>query len=101
MASSDDRLVVFKGGFTASLEVVQRLLTIEARGARFVLQVDGRFRVDPLSAMTPEDATFLQAHRDEARRVLSYQVDDSHLWDDKGQAQPGRVPVVGPQRRTA
>lgn len=101
MASSDDRLVTFRGGFTASLEVVQRLLTIESRGAQFVSQADGRFRVDPPSAMTPEDATFLKAHRDEARRVLSYTADDSHLWDDKSQAQPARLAKTEPQKVSA
>ena len=99
MASSDDRLVTFRGGFVASLEVVQRLLAIEARGARFVSQVDGRFKVDPPSAMTPEDATFLKVHRDEARRVLAYQADDAHLFTDQSQAQPCRVPDDG--RKTA
>ncbi len=96
-----EQLVVFKGGFTASLEVVERLLAIEARGARFVSQVDGRFRVDPPSAMTPEDARFLKAHRDEARRVLAYQADDAHLFTDQSLAQPGRVPDDGSQRRSA
>ena len=71
-SSSHSRLVTFRGGFVASLEVVERLLTIEARGARFV-PVGGRFKVDPLSTLTPEDTTFLKAHRDEARRVLAYQ----------------------------
>ncbi len=101
MALSDDRLVTFRGGFTASLGVVERLLAIEARGAKFVSQADGRFKVEPLTAWTPEDATFLKAHRDEARRVLSYQADDTHLFTDQSRAQPGRVPDFGPQRRTA
>ena len=99
--SDGSRLVTFRGGFVASLEVVERLLAIEARGARFVSQADGRFRVEPPSALTPEDATFLKAHRDEARRVLAYQADDAHLWDDKGQAQPERLPEDEPQRRPA
>ena len=101
MASSELRLVTFRGGFAASAAVVERLLAIEARGARFVSVAGGRFQVDPPSVLTPEDATFLQAHRDEARRVLSYQADDAHLWDDKGQAQPARLPGDEPQRRTA
>ena len=101
MASSERRVVHFKGGFVASLVVVERLLAIEARGARFVPLVGGRFKVEPPSALTPEDATFLKAHRDEARRVLAYTADDSHLWDDKGQTQPARLPGDEPQRRTA
>ncbi len=100
MASSEPRLVTFRGGVVASLEVVERLLAIEARGARFV-PVGGRFKVDPLSTLTPEDTTFLKAHRDEARRVLAYQADDAHLWDDKGQAQPSRLPGDESQRRLA
>ena len=100
-SSNRSRLVTFRGGFVASLEVVERLLAIEARGARFVPLVGGRFRVDPPSALTPEDVAFLAAHRGEARRVLSYQADDAHLWDDRGQAQPGRLPDDTPQRRSA
>ena len=92
MASSEQRLVTFRGGFTASLEVVQRLIAIEARGAKFVSQADGRFKVEPLTALTPEDATFLKAHRDEARRVLAYQADDAHLFTDQSQAQRGVAP---------
>ena len=96
-----ERLVTFKGGFVASLEVVQRLLAIEARGARFVSLAGGRFKVDPPSVLTPEDVAFLAAHRDEARRVLAYQADDAHLFTDQSQAQPGRLPDDAPQRRTA
>ena len=101
MALSEDRLVTCRGGFTASLGVVERLLAIEARGAKFVLQADGRFKVEPPSALTPKDATFLKAHRAEVRRVLAYQADDSHLFTDQSQAQPGRVPDDGLQRRSA
>ena len=101
MASSDDRSVTFRDGFVASLGVVERLIAIEARGAKFVPLADGRVQVDPPSVLTPEDTTFLGAHRHEARRVLAYQADDAHLWDDKSQAQPGRVPDDAPQRRTA
>ncbi len=97
MASSEQRLVTFKGGFIASLELVERLLAIEARGARFV-PVGGRFKVDPLSTLTPEDTTFLKAHRDEARRVLAYQADDSHLFVDRSRAQPARLPDNEPQK---
>ena len=101
MASSEQRLVLLRGGCVAFLEVVERLLAVEARGAKFVAQADGRFKVEPLTALTPEDATFLKAHRDEARRVLAYQADDAHPFTDQSRAQPGRVPDDGPQRRTA
>ena len=99
--SNSPRLVTFRGGFVASLEVVERLIVIEARGARFVSLAGGRFKVDPPSVLTPEDTTFLKAHRDEARRVLSYQADDSHLFTDQSQAQPARLPDNEPQKVSA
>jgi hypothetical protein len=101
LSSSRSRLVTFRGGFVASLVVVERLFTIEARGARFVSLLDGRFKVEPPSALTFEDSAFLKAHRDEARRVLSYQADDSHLFTDQSQAQSVRLPDDATQRRTA
>ena len=99
--SDGSRLVTFKGGFVASVEVVQRLLAIEARGAKFVALAGGRFKVEPVEILTAEDTTFLKAHRDEARLVLAYQADDSHLFTDQSQAQPGRLPDDASQRRTA
>ncbi len=99
--SSQVRLVTFRGGFVASLVVVERLLAIEARGARFVPLVGGGFQVEPPSALTPDDARFLKAHRDEARQVLAYQADDAHLFTDQSQAQRGCLPDDAPQRRTA
>ena len=101
VSSDRSRLVTFRGGFVASLVVVERLLAIEARGARFVSLAGGRFQVSPPSVLTPEDTTFLKVHQDEARRVLSYQADDSHLFTDQSRAQPGRLPDDAPQRRTA
>ena len=83
------------------MEVVERLLTVEARGARFVPLAGGRFKVEPPSALTPEDTTFLKGHRDEARRVLNYQADDSHLFTDQSQAQRGYLPDDATQRSTA
>lgn len=85
-------LVTFKGGFVADWNVVRRLLDLEARGARFELLEGGRFRVHPPSLLTADDCAFLLARRDESRRVLEYQADDSHLFTDKGQAQPSRIP---------
>jgi hypothetical protein len=72
-------LVNFRGGFVADWQVVNRLLGIEARGARFELLADGRFRVIPSDALTLEDVEFLRARRVEARQVLEYQADGSHL----------------------
>lgn len=94
-SSEAPTLVTFQGGFVANLAVVQRLIDLEARGARYVLLAGGRFRVVPASVLTPDDTAFLRQHRDEARRVLEYQADDRHLWDDKTRAHPGHVPAEG------
>ena len=51
----------------------------EKRGGRFELEPDGGFRVIPPSVLTADDTAFLRA-RDEARQVLEYQADDSHLF---------------------
>ena len=73
-------LVTFRGGFVAAVVVVHRLLDLEALGCRFEL-VDGghKFRVVPFDRLTADDVTFLRAHRDEARAVIAYQADASHL----------------------
>jgi hypothetical protein len=73
-------LVTFRDGFVANWLVVQRLLDLEFRGATFELVEAGRFKVVPASLLTADDVQFLRAHRDEARRVLQYQADDSHLF---------------------
>jgi hypothetical protein len=91
MASTE--LVTFRGGFTADLAVVRRLLSIEARGAQLVPLADGGFRVVPPSVLTEDDRVFLQAHRAEARRVVQYQADDAHLFSDTTKAQPERLPA--------
>jgi hypothetical protein len=80
-------LVTFRGGFVADLSVVCRLLDLEARGARFELRPNGGFRVLPAAVVTSDDMQFLSVHRDEARRVLEYQADDSHLFRDDQNAQ--------------
>ena len=68
-------LVTYRGGVVADWAVVERLLRLEARGCRFTLEPDGRFRVRPLSLLTADDDAFLRAHRDECRRVLDYDAD--------------------------
>ena len=73
-------LVTFRGGFVADWAIVRRLLDIEARGCSFQLEDAGRFRVIPPDRLTIEEVAFLRARRDEARRVLEYQADDSHLF---------------------
>ena len=73
-------LVTFRGGFVADGAIVRRLLDIEARGCSFQLEGGGRFRVVPADRLTPDDVAFLRKRRDEARRVLEYEADDSHLF---------------------
>jgi hypothetical protein len=75
------QLVTFRDGTTASLAVLERLWAIEARGGTFVPTNDGGFRVEPSGRMTPSEQAFLRTHRDEARRLVRYQADDSHLTD--------------------
>jgi hypothetical protein len=79
--SDTPTLVTFRGGFVADFAIVRRLLDIEARGCWFRLEDGGRFRVLPYHLLTPDDVVFLRARRDEARQVLEYQADDSHLYD--------------------
>jgi hypothetical protein len=83
---SELQLVTFRGGFVADWTVVRRLLELESRGATFRLEDGGRFRIIPPSLLTDDDIAFLRAHRDEARRVLEYQADDSHLFRDDASA---------------
>ena len=78
--SESSGLVTFRGGFVADWVVVARLLDLEARGCLFRLEAGGRFRVMPPDRLTPDDVAFLRARRDEARQVLEYQADDSHLF---------------------
>jgi hypothetical protein len=72
--------VTFRGGFVADWAIVQRLLELENRGARFELVEGGRFRVLPASLLTADDVAFLRERRHDARRILEYQADDSHLF---------------------
>ena len=85
----------------ASVTVLKRLWAIEALGCSFALKDDGGFRVVPWDKLTPADDVFLRAHRDEARRILRYQADDSHLFTDQSQAPRGYLPDNAPQRRLA
>jgi len=80
MTVCSEQLVNFRGGFVADWAVVQRLLELEGRGCSFKLEDGSRFRVIPPDRLTPDDVAFLRARRDEARQVLEYQADDSHLF---------------------
>jgi hypothetical protein len=78
MMANSDELVTLKHGYVVDAAVVRLLLSLEGRGARFELKPDGGFRVIPPSVLTQAERVFLRAHRDQARRVLEYQVEDSH-----------------------
>jgi hypothetical protein len=84
-SSTTSTIVLFRGGFSADWAVVSRLLEVEARGGRFELLTDGRISVRPAGLLTADDAAFLRQHRDEARRVIQHQTDDSHLFTDARQ----------------
>ena len=94
-------LVTFRDGFVASVTVLQRLWAIEALGCSFALKDDGGFHVVHWDKLMPADDAFLRAHRDEVRRLIAYQADESHLFTDQSQAQRGYLPDDATQRRTA
>ena len=74
MRACSDRtaeLVIFRGGFVADMALVSRLIDIEARGVRFRVEPDGRFRAVPPGKLTPEDVQIiLRQRRDEARAII-------------------------------
>jgi len=80
VCSDPTNVVMFRGGFVADWTVVVRLLEIERRGCSFRLEPGGRFRVQPPDLLTNDDKIFLRARQNEARQVLEYQADDSHLF---------------------
>jgi hypothetical protein len=67
---------------------LERLWAIEGRGATFVLTDDGGFLVTPRGIVTDSEHVFLLEHRDEARRLVRFQADDSHLTDAAAPAIP-------------
>lgn len=94
-------VVTFRGGFVARLDVVERLLDVERRGARYVLLADGGFKVDPPDVLTSDDRVFLTARRAEARAVVRYQADDAHLFTDRSLAQAAGQAMGALRERTA
>ena len=94
-------LVTFRHGVVANTAVLRRLWAIEALGCSFVLKDNGGFRVVHWDKLTPADDAFLRAHRDDVRRLIAYQADDSHLFTDQSQAQPVSLPDDAALRRTA
>ena len=67
---TDDRLIVFRGGFTARTSTVLWLLD---RSWHLTFQVeDGHLLVRPQSAITDDDDEFIRAHRDELIAAVAY-----------------------------
>ena len=75
------KLITFRDGTVASLAVLERLWAIEARGGVFVLTDNGGYDIEPEGILTAIERVFLLEHRDEARRLVRFQADDSHLTD--------------------
>lgn len=73
--SEHSLVVTLRGGFVVAVAVVHRLIDLEMRGATFIREANGQFRVVPATVLTPDDIAFLHAHRDECRRVLDYDAD--------------------------
>ena len=69
-----------RDGFVAERYVLQRLWSIEARGASFVITETG-FSITPEGIITPRDRAFLLAHLDEAKRIVNYEAADTHLYE--------------------
>lgn len=81
-SDSATAVVTLRGGVTVNLAVLLKLLEIEARGCRFEVLPDQRICVRPPGQLTVAEIEFLKEHRDEARRIVEYQADDSHLRTD-------------------
>lgn len=65
-------LVPLLGGVALPRVVIERLLDLETRGARFYLAPEGRFRVDPAHLLSSDDFAFLRFHRQAARQAIEY-----------------------------
>jgi hypothetical protein len=75
----DDDRVIFRDGTTANPEVLKTLWDIEDRGGRFVCTGETGYRIEPEELLSYTQRMFLIQHRDEVRRLVRYQADDSHL----------------------
>ena len=79
-ASDVREVVTMRHGFVAERDVLERLWSIEARGASFVITETG-FDVTPQGILTHGDRAFLLAHLDEAKRIVNYEADNPHPRD--------------------
>ena len=82
------KFITFRDGTVASLAVLERLWAIEARGGIFVLTDNGGYDIEPEGILTANERVFLLENQDEARRLVRYQADDSHLTDATSPAIP-------------
>ena len=89
------KVITLRDGTVVSLAVLECLWAIEARGGRLNRTDDGGFQVTPQGIVTPNDRVFLREHRDEARRLVRDQADDSHLTGQTRRA-PESLASVSP-----
>jgi hypothetical protein len=73
------KLVTFRDGTVASVAVLECLWAIEARGGRLDVTDDGGLLVTPQGIVTATERVFLRENQEEARRLVRYVADDSHL----------------------
>jgi hypothetical protein len=81
-------VITLRDGTVVSLAVLKCLWAIEARGGRLNRTDDGGFQVTPQGIVTPNERVFLLENQDEARRLVRYQADDSHLTDAAALSSP-------------
>ncbi|MDA1093709.1 MAG: hypothetical protein O3A25_10655 [Acidobacteria bacterium] len=59
--------------------MLERLWAIEARGGTFVLTDYGGYDIEPEGILRANERVFLLENQAEARRLVRYQADDTHL----------------------
>jgi hypothetical protein len=77
MSSQKPTLVTFRGGFVADWRVVEKVIQLEAKDARFTVLHGDRIQIEPAGLLDPDTRVFPAAHRAEAIAVLRYEADDS------------------------
>ena len=85
------KLITFRDGTVASLAVLECLWAIEARGGIFVLTDNGGYDIEPEGILRHHERLFLLENQEEARRLVRYVADDSHL---RGHSAPETLPSV-------
>lgn len=88
------------GGLVVPEQALRILWALEARGFRLE-QDNTTLVVQPHQKLTHEDCQQIRQWKSHLLALIDYMPNDAHLWDDKRQAQPGRVPDDASQRRSA